>query len=227
MLQVLFEDNHLLVVNKPAMMPTMGVPASRTSLIDVAKAYVKQRYNKPGNVYLGVVSRLDVPVTGVVVIARTSKAASRLTNQFRERSVKKEYWAMVPGNVRPRDGDCLDWVIKHERHRKVMISHRDQPGAQEAKLRYETLRTIPDKNGPVSLLRIALLTGRKHQIRVQLSHRGHAIIGDRKYGSVQSFAQGIALHARSVRLKHPTKQHEIEFVAPLPRSWKGFGELDE
>src|SRR3954470_20900456 len=117
MLDVLYEDNHLLAVNKPAMLPTMGVADDRPSLLSIAKAYIGRKYNKPGNVYLGIVSRLDAPVTGVVLIARTSKAAARISEQFRERDVEKFYWAIVEGSVQPAEGKLVDFLRKDERHR--------------------------------------------------------------------------------------------------------------
>ncbi len=128
MLDVLYEDNHLLAVNKPAMLPTMGVASDRPSLLAIAKAYLQQKYNKPGNVYLGIVSRLDAPVTGVVLLARTSKAAGRLSEQFREREVEKVYWAIVEGRVEPRSGRLTDFMRKDERHRRMHIAGANTPG---------------------------------------------------------------------------------------------------
>src|SRR5688572_10977719 len=122
-LEVLYEDNHLLAVNKPAMLPTMGVADDRDSLLAVAKEYVRRKYNKPGNVYLGIVSRLDAPVTGVVLLARTSKAAGRLSAQFRERDVDKRYWAIVEGTIEPREGPLKDFIRKDERHRRMHIAN--------------------------------------------------------------------------------------------------------
>src|SRR5262245_61476525 len=193
MLEVLYEDNHLLAVNKPAMLPTMGVADDRESLLDVAKDYVRRKYNKPGNVYLGIISRLDAPVTGVVLLARTSKAASRLSAQFRERDVEKTYWVIVEGHIDPPAGRLVDHVRKDERHRRMHIAPATTSDAQRAELSYVTL---PHELGPLSLLEAQLHTGRKHQIRVQLSHAGFPIVGDRKYGSRHAFSPGIALHSR-------------------------------
>jgi 23S rRNA pseudouridine1911/1915/1917 synthase len=212
---VLYEDNHLLVVNKPAMLPTMGVSDDRPSLISEAKQYLKQKYNKPGNVYLGIVSRLDAPVTGVLIMAKTSKAASRLTQQFRGRDVEKEYWAAVDGLVRPSSGRMIDHLRKDERHRRMHIAPGDASDSQEARLWYETEQSLEIG----TLLKVRLETGRKHQIRLQLSHAGHPIIGDRKYGSRTPFPRGIALHARRLKVMHPVKQEPIQWVAPLPASW--------
>lgn len=218
-LEVLFEDNHLLVVVKPAGIATMGVPGEETSLLTLAKAYIKQRYQKPGNVYLGVVSRLDAPVTGVVLIARTSKAARRLSEQFRSREVAKTYWALVEGCPQPASGQWVDWLAHDERHRRVHIVGPGHPGAQEARLGYRRLRGWEG----VSLLEVELETGRKHQIRVQAAEHGCPIVGDRKYGSRRPFAAGIALHARRLEVTHPVSGQRLEFEAPLPRSWRAFG----
>jgi len=216
---VLYEDNHLLVVDKLAHLPTMGVPEGEASLLTEAKQYIKQKYNKPGNVYLGIVSRLDAPVTGAVVIARTSKAAARLTKQFRERSVKKLYWALVDKQPNPASETLVDWLRKDERHRRMHVSAKSHPEAQEARLVYHTVRRV---TGAV-LVEIELLTGRKHQIRLQLSHHGVPILGDRKYDSTRKFPLGIALHARSITFEHPVLRTPVEIIAPLPDAWRPFG----
>src|SRR6476620_3730369 len=139
MLDVLYEDNHLLAVNKPAMLPTMGVADDRPSLLTQAKEYIRKKYQKPGNVYLGIVSRLDAPVTGVVLLARTSKAASRLSQQFRERDVEKVYWAIVEGQVEPGEGHLVDFLRKDERHRRMHVTGPNTPGAQRAELTYRVI----------------------------------------------------------------------------------------
>jgi 23S rRNA pseudouridine1911/1915/1917 synthase len=218
-LEVLYEDNHLLAVVKPAGLATMGVAADRPSLLQRARQYVKARYQKPGNVYLGVVSRLDAPVTGVVLFARTSKAARRLTEQFRTRVVRKTYWAIVEGTVQPKTGECIDFVGRDERLRRMQIVGPRAPGAQEARLVYRHLKT----SGGLSLVEVELQTGRKHQIRLQLARRGWPILGDKKYGSRRTFPAGIALHARRLAIVHPVKGETIEFVAPLPQCWRGLG----
>ncbi|QDU98127.1 RluA family pseudouridine synthase [Lignipirellula cremea] len=217
-LPVLFEDNHLLVINKPAMLPTMGVAEDRESVLTVAKAYLKEKYNKPGNVYLGVVSRLDAPVTGVLVIARTSKAASRLTEQFRETEVQKIYWAVVAGAINPPAGRLVNFVRKDERNRKMHVCTAGSPEAKEARLTYRTL----SPQGHHCLLEVILETGRKHQIRLQLSEAGHPVIGDRKYGGTTDFSRGIALHSRSVSFRHPVLKTELTFTAEPPASWSRF-----
>lgn len=217
-LRVLYEDNHLLAVDKPAMLPTMGTPAGQPTLLDRAREYIRAKYNKPGNVYLGIVSRLDAPVTGVVMIARTSKAAARLTAMYRDREVDKTYWAIVEQAPQPAAGELKDWVRKDERHRRMHVASGQQAGAQLARLRYRTLQSA---RGGV-LVEITLETGRKHQIRLQLSHHGLPIVGDRKYGSQEPLSSGIALHARRLALIHPVRQEPLEIIAPLPAAWKRF-----
>jgi 23S rRNA pseudouridine1911/1915/1917 synthase len=218
---VLYEDNHLLVIDKPAELPTMGVAEGVPSIVTLAKHYLKEKYRKPGNVFLGVVSRLDAPVTGVLILARTSKAASRLTEQFRDRNVQKYYWAMVEGNVAVADGELQDWVRKDERHRRMHIANPKTPGAQEARLTYSVIGTYKES----TLLEIRLVTGRKHQIRLQWSSRGHPVVGDRKYGSNRPFPKGIALHSRYIELLHPVRREPLVFEAPLPAAWRVFGRI--
>ena len=227
MLNVLYEDNHLLAVNKPGMLPTMGVADDRPSLLTVAKEYVRRKYNKPGNVYLGIVSRLDAPVTGVVLLARTSKAAGRLSKQFRQREVEKIYWAIVEGPVEPSERQLVDFLRKDERHRRMHVTGANTPDAQRAELTYRVMRPEAEnlgslKAGPVALLEIRPLTGRKHQIRLQLSNAGLPIVGDRKYGSSRPFAAGIALHSRRLVIEHPVSKMQLEIEAPLPASWQRY-----
>ena len=215
-LDVLYEDNHLLAVNKPAMLPTMGVEEDRESLLTVAKEYIRQEYNKPGNVYLGIVSRLDAPVTGLVLIARTSKAAARLSESFRSRDVRKLYLAAVEGTPPAEAGTLEHFLRKDERHRKVHVTLEGAEGAQAARLHYRMLGSA----GGLSLLEVELDTGRKHQIRVQLAKVGCPIVGDRKYGASLEFPQGIALHSRQLELEHPVRHEPLTLTAPLPASWR-------
>ncbi|MDO4584931.1 MAG: RluA family pseudouridine synthase [Planctomycetia bacterium] len=212
-MQVLYEDNHLLVVNKPAGLPTMGVAEGEKSLLTVAKNYIAQKYHKPGNVYLGIVSRLDTPTTGVVVIARTSKAAKRLNEQFRSRTVQKTYWAIVEG-FPPPEGTLSHRMGEEKRHRKMFIT-QNRDGIP-AILHYKTFQRFEN----ASLLEIHLETGRKHQIRVQMAHIGHPILGDYKYGSRKPFPLGIALHARTLTFQHPTLGTTLTLNADLPTTWK-------
>ncbi len=215
-LHVLYEDNHLLALDKPAGLATMGLSPGAPTLLAVAKEYIKGKYGKPGNVYLGVVSRLDAAVSGIVLLARTSKAAARLTERFRQRVVEKTYWALVEGRPDPPEGDCHGWLAKDERQRRMHVCRPGAPGAQEARLSYRVLARV----GEDSLLEIDLATGRKHQIRVQLAALGHPILGDAKYGSRRPFAHGIALHARRLAVPHPVRAGAmVKIEAPLPTYW--------
>jgi 23S rRNA pseudouridine1911/1915/1917 synthase len=222
MIDVLYEDNHLLVVNKPAGLATMGVSEDTPSLLSLAKEHVRRVYHKPGNVYLGIVSRLDAPVTGVVLLARTSKAASRLTEQFRSRSVEKTYWAIVEGQLEPSEGTLRHHLRKDERHRRMHVTVASSRDAQLAELTYRPATGINFQVGcgaGLSLVEIELLTGRKHQIRVQFAAAGFPIVGDRKYGGRRLFPSGIALHSRRLAVKHPVLHTRMDFEAPLPASW--------
>lgn len=214
-LEVLYEDNHLLAINKPAMLATMGVDAERASVLTAAKEYLRRKYAKPGNVYVGIVSRLDGPVTGLVLLAKTSKAAARLSEAWRTRAVRKVYWAAVEGEVAPASGTLENYLRKDERHRKVHVTNAGAEGAQLARLTYRTLKSA----GEVTLLEVELETGRKHQIRVQLARLGNPIIGDLKYGGRERFPRGIALHAQALELEHPVRREPLRLEAPLPRAW--------
>jgi 23S rRNA pseudouridine1911/1915/1917 synthase len=217
-LDILYEDNHLLAVNKPAGLPTQGVASDAESVVRVAKESLKQRYDKPGNVYLGVVSRLDAVVSGVVLLARTSKAAARLSEQFRGRTVEKTYWAVTAG-APPKSGELIDWIVKDESQQRMVVVNASVPGAQQAVLQYRVLRAV--ERG--TLVEVRLITGRKHQIRLQLAARGHPVLGDQKYGSSLRFSPGIALHARRLIIDHPTRHEPIDITAPLPASWQRWG----
>jgi 23S rRNA pseudouridine1911/1915/1917 synthase len=231
-LDVLYEDNHLLVVNKPAGLVVQGAAADTVSLHRLACAYLKEKYHKPGNVYLGVVSRLDRPVTGVVVFARTSKAAARLTEAFRQRQVKKVYWAVVSPPPKQPSGEWHDWLLRPADQNRTQVVRMDiapaatavegdqaegqDRGVKKASLRYRVLKTA----GQFALLEIELCTGRKHQIRAQAAARGSPIVGDRQYGSRVPFPAGIALHARRLVVPHPTRKEWLTVEAPLPSSWR-------
>jgi 23S rRNA pseudouridine1911/1915/1917 synthase len=216
-LDVLYEDNHLLAVNKPALLPTMGVADDAPSLIALARVYLQTKYQKPGNAYVGVVSRLDAPVTGLTLLAKTSKAAARLTEAFRTRAVAKAYLAVVTPPIDPAAGELEHYLRHDERHRKVHVTHAGASGAQLARLAYETVGV----RGQFALLRVAPETGRKHQIRVQLAKVGAPIVGDLKYGSREAFAPGIALHSFALELEHPVRHEPLRIEAPPPRSWTG------
>lgn len=214
-LEILYEDNHLLVVNKPAGLATMGLPQGRPTLLSIAKEQVARKYAKTGNVFLGITSRLDAPVTGVVVLARTSKAAARLTEQFRTQAVEKVYWAIVEGRPQPDQAVLSDYLADAPRYRSVVVASADTPDAQLAELEYRRL----GRSGIDSMIEVRPRTGRKHQIRVQFAHRGHPLIGDIKYGSKRAFPH-VALHARVLVVAHPTRDETMTFVAPAPESWK-------
>lgn len=214
-LDVLYEDNHLLVVNKPAGLATQGVMEGTASVVTAAKEYLKRKYKKPGNVYVGVVSRLDASVSGVLVLARTSKAAARLTEQFRARSTEKTYWALVGQPPEPAEGELEHWLLKDERAMRMKTVRRYTPAALHARLDYRTLRAEKKH----TLLEIRLHTGRKHQIRVQLAEIGCPILGDKKYGSRAAFPAGIALHSRRLAIDHPTTKERLVFEAKLPKAW--------
>lgn len=222
-LEVLFEDNHLLVVNKPPGIATQGAEPGSPSVASLAKDYLKTKYNKPGNAYIGVVSRLDALVSGVLVLAKTSKAADRLNEQFRARTVQKTYWALVEEGLveeGPPEADftLIDWLKPAETRKGSEVTRANTPGALEAHLQGRILK----RGGNLSLLEITLLTGRKHQIRVQLASRGWPILGDKLYGSRRLFPRGIALHARSLGFTHPTSKESLHFEAPPGVAWKPF-----
>ncbi len=218
-MEILYEDNHLLAVNKPAGLATMGVAADENSLVVLAKQYIKRRYRKPGNVYLGVVSRLDTATSGVVILARTSKAAARLTEQFRTRAVQKTYWAIVAGAIEPRAAELVDWVVKDEAQQRMAIARPEVSGAKEARLRYQLIKPVAGG----SWLEIDLLTGRKHQIRLQLASRGFPVWGEWKYAQARPFGNGLALHARRLALEHPVSKTPLDLVAQLPAVWRSLG----
>jgi 23S rRNA pseudouridine1911/1915/1917 synthase len=218
-LNVLYEDNHLLVINKPALLATMGVAEGTASVVTEVRQYLKQKYRKPGNVYIGVVSRLDTMVSGVLILARTSKAAARLSEQFRESTAEKIYWAAVERPPQPGEQTLTNWVLKDDQLRRMTVVKGRPPGAQKAVLSFRTLNSA----AAASLLEVTLQTGRKHQIRLQLSAIGSPILGDRKYGSRREFPKGIALHARKLTVEHPTTRGHLTFEAPLPPSWRHFG----
>jgi 23S rRNA pseudouridine1911/1915/1917 synthase len=220
-LEIIYEDNHLLAVNKPALLPTMGVAENVPSLLTVAKDWLRRKYDKPGNVYLGVVSRLDAPVTGLVVLAKTSKAAARLSESFRSRDVRKSYLAAIEQSIEPASGSLEHYLRHDERHRKVHTTHEGAEGAQFAKLSYRCVA----RTGGLELLEIELETGRKHQIRVQLAKVGHPIVGDRKYGSAVEFAPGIALHSHALEFEHPVRREAMRLEASPPRSWRAHGKI--
>lgn len=217
-LNILYEDNHLLVVNKPAGIPTMGA-ASGTTVHSLAAAYLKEKYAKPGKVFIGIVSRLDSMTSGVLVLARTSKAASRLSQQFRDSKPQKRYLAIIHGVMRPAEAELRDWIYKDEKAHRMRCAETNAATGKKAALRYQTL----DRWSHRSLLLVDLLTGRKHQIRSQLSAAGHPIWGDRKYDAPSRMKTGIALHSCELTIEHPTRKEPMTFRAPPPKAWVSLG----
>jgi 23S rRNA pseudouridine1911/1915/1917 synthase len=217
-LNILYEDNHLLVVNKPAGIATMGAVSGPT-VHSMAEDYLKTTYHKPGRAYVGVVSRLDAVTSGVIVLARTSKAASRLSAQFAAGApdrVSKIYFAAVTGKLERAQDELVDFVRKDDRAQRMRVVGESAQGAREARLRYLVLGRQRD----LSIVAVQLLSGRKHQIRLQFADRGHAIVGDRKYGSTRNFTTGVALHSWRLKISHPTKGDAMWFQADPPDSWK-------
>ena len=210
---VLYEDNHLLVVCKPVNMPVQADASGDEDLLTAMKAYVKQTYNKPGEVYLGLVHRLDRPVGGAMVFARTSKAAQRLTEQVKSRKMGRTYWAVVRGNP-PESGKLSHFLLKDERTNTTRAVPEGTTGAKPALLEY---RVLDRKNG-LSLCQIKLQTGRSHQIRVQFSTEGWPLWGDARYGGGKPGEQ-IALWGRYLDLEHPTQKVPMHFDCPPPNAF--------
>lgn len=211
-LEVLYEDNHLLAVMKQSGVLTMGDETGDTTMVDLARDYLKVKYNKPGNVFVGVVHRLDRPVSGVLLFARTSKAASRLSDQFRRGVVRKEYRAILDGIPTADSGELVDWLVKDRNNNIVSSVSKSTPGAKHSVLTYQVL----DKRSGSSLVNIQPQTGRSHQIRVQFATRQCPIEGDAKYGSTKPGGGSILLHAQRLSLEHPTKKEPIEFSCEAP-----------
>lgn len=206
--KVLFEDNHLLVVEKPINMPVQEDASKDPDLLNWCKKYVKEKYNKPGNVFIGLVHRLDRPVGGVMVFARTSKAASRLSEQIREGKMQKTYLAVVEGVVSPRKGELTHKLEKDERQNISRVSE----SGKISTLRYEVI----ESNDTNSLVKIELITGRSHQIRVQFQAIGHPLVGDQKYGQF-SDKTSLALWAYKLSFKHPTKDEFVSLTITPPK----------
>ncbi|WP_435016975.1 RluA family pseudouridine synthase [Tundrisphaera sp. TA3] len=221
MIPILYEDNHCLVLNKPAGLLSQGDAGGDPSVVDVVAAYLKEAYAKPGNVFVGLVHRLDRPTSGAILVARTSKAATRLSDQFRRGGVTKTYLAVVEGLLRLDDeGEMVDWLVKDESTNTVASVPQGTPGAQHAHLAYRVL----DRHLGRATLELTPTTGRGHQIRVQLASRKLPIVGDRKYGSrvrldAEDGRPRIALHAHQLRFTHPTKGEPRSIEAPLPSDW--------
>jgi len=213
-LQILFEDNHLIIINKRAGDIVQGDKTGDKPLSEIVKSYIKDKYNKPGEVYLGVVHRLDRPTSGIVVFARTSKALTRLNEALKEKKIKKTYWAMVKNPVTSISGTLVHYLIKNPKNNKSTAYSSESKGSKKAVLHYKLIKKL-DK---YSLLEIDLETGRHHQIRVQLSKIGLHIKGDLKYGFNRSNKNGgIHLHARGISFLHPVRKERMTFLAPPPK----------
>ena len=213
-LKVLYEDNHIIVVRKEPNIPSQADKTEDLDMLTIIKEYLKEKYNKPGNVYLGLVHRLDRPVRGVMVFAKTSKAASRLSNQVREKIFKKKYLAVVDGKFEQTRGALEDYLYKDERNNMSKVVKPEKKNAKLAKLDYEVLAYNEAKN--LSLVKVNLHTGRHHQIRVQLANSGHSIFGDQKYGT-RGKGKQIALWAYELTIQHPVSKEEMTFKC-LPES---------
>lgn len=213
-----YEDNHIIIIYKESGEIVQGDKTGDKPLSDTVKEYIKQKYNKPGNVFLGVVHRLDRPVSGLVVFAKTSKALSRLNDMFRTGDVHKTYWAIVKRRDIAMEGTLTDWLTRNERQNKSYAHEREVPGAKKAVLKYK-VRAVADN---YMLIEVTLLTGRHHQIRCQLSHMGCPIKGDLKYGAPRSNPDGsISLLSRRVEFVHPVSKENIVAYADVPddRLW--------
>ncbi len=215
--QIIFEDNHLLVVNKKAGQLVQGDKTGDSSLLELIKDFIKKRDEKPGNVFLGLVHRIDRPTSGLVIYAKTSKALSRLTQMVRNREIKKTYWALVAKEMIPRSQRLVNFLQKNEKTNKAIVYPKATEGAKEAILTYHIIKILDN----YQLLEIDLETGRHHQIRAQLSKIGVPIKGDLKYGAPRSNPDGgISLHARKLEFVHPVTKENIEIVAPVPENDK-------
>lgn len=241
-LEILCEDGPLLAVNKPAGLLTQGAAEGIPSLEAQVKAYLKLKHQKPGNVYLGIPHRLDRPVSGVVVFARNSKAAARLAEQFRDRTVRKIYWGVIERPIDPPAGDLLDWIVKTPDEARVEVVPPGTPAARECRLSYRSL--APESVGldaaaigRRTLVEIELHTGRMHQIRIQFASRGAPLAGDMQYGASTRLvnlppggdprSEPIALHAHSLTLRHPIRFDTLTITAPLPDNWSGLRSTPE
>ena len=225
---VLFEDNHCIAVAKPGSVSSTHYDGTTETLDRRVKSYLKTKYGKQGEVFLGIVHRLDKPTSGAMLFARTSKSAARLCKQFREGQIQKVYWAVVEGETHPTSGCFEDWLCNDESTKRVRVSSFNSPGAKNARTDYRVRAAAKG----LTWLELRPATGRKHQLRAQLSSRGIPIVGDHRYGSHIAFASGIALYAQKLTFLHPVKKEPINVIAPLPESWrrqfsKLFGDFTE
>lgn len=218
---VIYEDNHIIIVNKTASEIVQGDKTGDKPLSEIVKEYIKEKYNKPGNVFIGVPHRLDRPVSGIVVLAKTSKALARLNEMFRDGEVKKTYWAIVKNCPKEEEDLLENYLVRNEKQNKSYAYDKEVANSKKAMLHYKLIGHSQN----YFLLEVDLMTGRHHQIRCQLANMGCPIKGDLKYGAQRSNPDGsICLHARRVRFTHPVSKIEIDIVAPTPEGnlWNGF-----
>lgn len=211
-IEVLYEDNHLIVVNKPQNMPSQADDTKDLDMLSWVKDYIKEKYNKPGNVYVGLVHRLDRPTGGVMVFAKTSKAASRLSESFKTDEVHKTYFAVVVGTPKEKSGKLVHYLSKNEKENKVVVVPQMTTGAKRAELNYEVLAT---KDG-YSLIKVDLITGRSHQVRVQMQTIGTPIYGDVKYGGENMPKAKLNLFAVQLLIDHPVTKDKMRFIVYPP-----------
>jgi len=218
-LKVIYEDNHIIVVEKIPNIPSQADKTNDIDMLTIVKKYIKEKYNKPGEVYLGLVHRLDRPTGGVMVFARTSKAASRLSEQIREKQMHKKYLCIVDGKMENTKGSMKDFLLKNEKTNTSKVVKEGTKNAKEAILDYEVVKYNEEIN--MSVVKVDLHTGRHHQIRVQFSSRGHSLSGDQKYGT-RGRGKGLALWAYSLSFLHPITKERIEFedYPEVTGSWK-------
>lgn len=222
-MEVIYEDNHIIIVNKTSSEIVQGDKTGDTPLSETVKEYLKVKYNKPGNVFCGVTHRLDRPVSGIVVFAKTSKALARLNNMFRDKDVKKTYWAIVANRPRETEGTLEHYLVRNEKQNKSYAYDHEVPNSKKAVLDYRLIAS----SERYYLLEVNLHTGRHHQIRCQLAKMGCPIKGDLKYGAPRSNPDGsISLHARHIEFVHPVSKEVVSVTAPVPddRLWKTFEE---
>lgn len=206
-LNVIYEDNHIIVVEKPAGVPTQADYTKDPDMYNLVRDYIKEKYNKPGQAFVGIVHRLDRPVGGIMVFARTSKGASRLSEQIRNRTFTKIYLAEVNGHLKNKKGSLENYIVKNEKKNISFITDKNTPDAKLALLDYEVI----EERESTSIVKITLHTGRHHQIRVQFANIGHALIGDNKYGKVEKGRSDVRLWGYLLKFKHPTKEDVMEF----------------
>ena len=218
-LKVLYEDNHIIVVEKPVNIPSQADKTGDVDLLTIVKQYIKEKYNKPGEVYLGLVHRLDRPTGGVMVFARTSKSASRLSEQIRNKTMHKKYLCIVDGKMENQTGSMRDFLLKNEKNNISKVVKEGTKNAKEAVLDYEVVKYNDQIN--MSVVKVDLHTGRHHQIRVQFASRGHSLSGDQKYGT-RGRGKQLALWAYSLSFIHPTTKEELTFedYPEIVGSWK-------